>query len=49
MSTKTLIIVLFIITFPFVLIGSLAWLVWTGLAMGWNAVDEVVALNCMED
>lgn len=31
------------VTFPFVLLGAVAWVVYTGLAMGWNALDEIAA------
>ena len=36
-TTKVLLIVLF----PLVVVGALAWLVYCGLAMGWNIADEL--------
>ena len=34
--------VLLIVLFPLVVVGALAWLVYVGLAMGWNMVDELI-------
>lgn len=30
-----------IVLFPLVLLGATAWLVWTGLAIGWNILDAL--------
>jgi hypothetical protein len=43
--TKRLLIVLF----PLVVVGGLAWLVYVGLAMGWNIVDEYIQQTLDEE
>jgi hypothetical protein len=38
---KKKLLLFIVVTFPFVLLGAIAWVVYTGLAMGWNALDEI--------
>lgn len=41
MENRGLIVVFGAIFFPVILIGVTAWLLWTALAVGWNALDAI--------
>ena len=41
MTNRTKVTVFVILTFPVVLIGALAWVIYTALASGWSIMDAI--------
>jgi len=39
--TAKRLVALTVLLLPIVFLGAIAWLVWTGLAIGWNILDEI--------